>query len=104
MKQIAEVRTNLTYLQAPEKGIPELKPMIELIIVHTDGFQYVEVKGGFKKSLKLVETRYYLDDDALKNIVSGINVASINMRVALNHASVLNEISKSLTTANEEQK
>ncbi len=96
MKQIAEVRTNLMYLQSPDKAIPELKPMIELIVVHTDGFMYMEAKDGFKKTLNLVETRYYLDQEALKNIVAGMNVASINMNVALNHADVLNQISKHL--------
>jgi len=92
MKQILEVRTNPIY-SADSK---ELTPKIEVIIIHTDGKQYI-AKGEKVQSIPILkETRFTVEPETLDKFVADLQGVRLQMNQIMDNCKVINHVITSL--------
>lgn len=69
MKQLLEVRSNCHYTQSEGVGSFELKATMELVLIHTEGYNYTLSKNKLENKVKLNETRMVLSPDMLDALI-----------------------------------
>jgi len=79
MKDILQVRSNPVFLPDSTKKGVHLKPMLELIIIHTDGKEYMIKGKGVGSAPKFAETRFFIDADQLKDFQSQLQLVGDQM-------------------------
>lgn len=105
MKEILEARSNIMFHQLPEQSQLEVLPMIEIVIIHTNGYQYIESKnGGFKKTQRIDELRFVCGKENLNHLIAGLQIAARNVNVAHQNAEIMNLMFKDIKEAAEARK
>jgi hypothetical protein len=68
MKELLEVRSNAFYIQTEGEKI-NFEAVLEVVLIHTDGFAYTEIEGTVKRTLKFEETRMLLTSQGLTDLI-----------------------------------
>lgn len=99
MKDIIEIRTNAIY-SASEKG-GKLKPQVEVILIHTDGKQYMPTGNGneIRTTPILRETRFTADMRDLDRLIGDLQKTKLQMTTIEQNCRVLNDIVSAINTA-----
>lgn len=92
MKNIIEVRGNAIYTGTDN----ELKPQVELIIIHTDGKQY-NVKGKEVVTVPILrETRFTADPEELDRLIADLQKFKLMMTTIQQNCKVINSVVEQL--------
>jgi hypothetical protein len=67
MKEMISVRSNACYIQAENEFA--LKPVLEIIIIHTDGKNYKFTTNELKTTSKIAETRFIVNPEMLNELI-----------------------------------
>lgn len=102
MKELIEVRANHHYTQVEKQGSFELNPVVELIVVYTDGKQYSVTKDGYLKSeFKFSESRMLINPELLGSLIAQLQMHQSNLNKCRNNAEQINSLIKIIVTADE---
>ncbi len=75
MKQVVTVRSNTYYEQNEGEAPFALKPLMELVIINTDGKDYVINKdGSIKGKFKLEESRLLVNPEMLTVLITELQL------------------------------
>jgi len=75
MKQIITVRSNSYYEQTEGSAPFKLNPLMELVIVHTNGKEYTTTKtGGIMGKFKLDEIRLLVSPELLTALITELQL------------------------------
>ncbi len=90
MKQVFEIRCNSIY-SASELG-NKLRPEIEMILVHTDGKQYVAKGNTVTTTPILKETRFFVSHKELDQIITDLQKWKLQMVQIEQNCTVINNV------------
>jgi hypothetical protein len=92
MKEMVSVRSNAYYTQ--EEGAKEfaLKPMLELVIIHTDGKNYKLTKNDMQSSPKLSESRLIVGPEMLQYLITDLQLHQKKLDGIRKNADQLNSL------------
>ena len=92
MKEMLSVRSNAYYTQ--EEGQKEftLNPMLELVIIHTDGKNYKLTKNNIESSPKLAECRLIVSPEMLSYLISDLQLHQKKLDGIRKNADKLNSL------------
>jgi len=92
MKEMVSVRSNAYYTQ--EEGETEfiLKPMLELVIIHTDGKNYKLTKNDMQSSPKLSESRLIVSPEMLQYLITDLQLHQKKLDGIRKNADQLNSL------------
>jgi len=98
MKEIIEARYNVLYVQNGTEETLKLNPECEIILVYTDGKDYIpnKSKGGFDIQSKLNETRFFATPYMMDELIQGLQKIRMNLKSFENMSAVVNDIASSL--------
>jgi hypothetical protein len=98
MKQMVSVRSNAYYTQ--EEGQKEfaLNPMLELIIIHTDGKNYKITKNDIESSPKLAESRLIVSPEVLQHLITDLQLHQKKLEGIRKNADQLNSLVRHITS------
>jgi hypothetical protein len=98
MKQMVSVRSNAYYTQ--EEGQKEfaLNPMLELIIIHTDGKNYKLTKNVIESSPKLAESRLIVSPEMLQHLITDLQLHQKKLGGIRKNADQLNSLVRHITS------
>jgi hypothetical protein len=98
MKQMVSVRSNAYYTQ--EEGEKEfaLKPMLELVIIHTDGKNYKLTKNDMESSPKLSESRLIVSPEMLQHLITDLQLHQKKLDGIRKNADELNSFVRHITS------
>jgi hypothetical protein len=102
MNSILSIRSNPLY-SLDDDG-KELTPLIELVVIHTDGKNYTFNKKGddLTTTTRITETRYTVSPDSLGKFISGLKLIQQNMNALQNNAAGINTIIKQFSEQDNE--
>jgi len=102
MKQMVSVRSNAYYTQ--EEGQKEfaLNPMLELIIIHTDGKNYKLTKNDIESSPKLAESRLIVSPEMLQHLITDLQLHQKKLEGIRKNADQLNSLVRHITSGESE--
>lgn len=94
MNFLIEVRSNSFYDYIEEDGKVKLKPRIEVVIIHTKGFDYThnEQSGELEKTPKFVESRMIVSPEILADLIAQLQVCQSNMQAISANADGINSL------------
>lgn len=98
MKQIVDVRSNVHYSQHENEKEFKLSPMMELIIIHTDGKNYKSSKTGLASEHKFAETRMILTPEMLESLITDLQLHQKKFDTIRKNADQLNALVKHLNS------
>lgn len=98
MKQMVSVRSNTYYTQ--EEGQKEfaLNPMLELVIIHTDGKNYKLTKNDIESSPKLSESRLIVTPEMLQHLITDLQLHQKKLEGVRKNADQLNSLVRHITS------
>jgi hypothetical protein len=98
MKQMLSVRSNAYYTQ--EEGEKEfaLKPMLELVIIHTDGKNYKLTKNDMESSPKLSESRLIVSPEMLQHLITDLQLHQKKLDGIRKNSDQLNSLVRHITS------
>jgi len=74
MKQVLSVRSNTHYTQEENDKEFVLKPMMELIVIYTDGKEHKLTPKGIKQEVKLSEVRLIVSPYMLESLITDLQL------------------------------
>lgn len=90
MKQLASVRTNLSF--HVENGKHELKPLIEIVLLTYKPEYSFSAKGEIQQKKALDETRLILNSEGLNQMISDMQLAISQLQQYEQMAFALNNV------------
>jgi len=104
MKEAISVKSNAFYQQTTEKEF-SLKPLLELVIIHTDGKGYeIKKDGSIVAKAKLSETRLLVSPEMLTSLITELQLHQKQFEGIKNNADQLTALVKHLSTPENEGK
>lgn len=97
MKQMITVRSNAYYSQEDGQKEFELKPMLEIVIVHTDGQIYKAVKSGIESAYKFGESRFIVSPELLDQLIVDLKLHQKKLEGIRKNADQLNAMVRHIT-------
>jgi hypothetical protein len=94
MKQIISVKSNAYYTQEEQQNEFALNPMLELVIIHTDGKEYKFTKNDLSSSTKIAETRMILTPEMLQSLITDLQLHQKKLNGIRKNADQLNSLVK----------
>jgi hypothetical protein len=94
MKQMVSVRSNAYYTQEEFA----LKPMLELVIIHTDGKNYKLTKNDMESSPKLSESRLIVSTEMLQHLITDLQLHQKKLDGIRKNADQLNSLVRHITS------
>lgn len=94
MKQLISVRSNTHYAEREEAEKFELLPVMELVLIYTDGKDYKVVKDELKPTNKLSEVRISIDPFSLESLITNLQLHQEKLKRARDNADKLNALVK----------
>ena len=98
MKQMISVRSNAYYTQEENQKEFALNPMLELIIIHTDGKDYRLTKNDLSSSPKVSETRMIVSPEMLQSLITDLQLHQKKLNGIRKNSDQLNSLVKHITT------
>lgn len=93
MKMIVGITTN--HMMIPSEGKEfNLSPMMELIIMHSDGKDYSHDGKKLSSKMKFAETRMILTPNAMRELYAKLGEALLGMSVLENNCDQINNLIK----------
>ena len=96
MKQMVSVRSNAYYTQ--DEGELSLRPMLELVIIHTDGKNYKLGKNDIESSPKLSESRLIVSPEMLQHLITDLQFHQKKLESIRKNADQLNSLIRHITS------
>ena len=95
---MVSVRSNAYYTQ--EEGEKEfaLKPMLEIVIIHTDGKNYKLTKNDMESSPKLSESRLIVSPEMLQHLITDLQLHQKKLDGIRKNADQLNSLVRHITS------
>lgn len=95
---MVSVRSNAYYTQ--EEGQKEfaLNPMLELVIIHTDGKNYKLTKNDIESSQKLTESRLIVSPEMLQHLITDLQLHQKKLEGIRKNADQLNSLVRHITS------
>ena len=95
---MVSVRSNAYYTQ--EEGQKEfaLNPMLEIIIIHTDGKNYKLTKNDIESSPKLAESRLIVSPEMLQHLITDLQLHQKKLEGIRKNADQLNSLVRHITS------
>ena len=98
MKQIISVLSNTHYTQGENDTEFTLKPMMELIIVYTDGKEHKLTPKGLKQEIKCTETRMIVSPYMLQSLITELQLHQKKLNAIAQNADKLNSLVKHINS------
>ncbi len=95
---MVSIRSNAYYTQ--EEGQKEfaLNPMLELVIIHTDGKNYKLTKNDIESSPKLSESRLIVSPEMLQHLITDLQLHQKKLVSIRKNADQLNSLVRHITS------
>lgn len=101
MKQLLQVRSNMHYTQEERINKVELNPMMELILIHTDGNDYKVSAKGLEQKPKLSEARMTVSPEMLESLITDLQLHQKNLNRIRMNADKINALIKHVEPENQ---
>jgi hypothetical protein len=101
MKQIISVFSNTHYTQDEKDKEFLLKPMMELIIVYSDGKEHKITPKGLKQEIKCSEVRMIVNPFMLQILITELQLHQKKLNNITKNADQLNSLVKHITSDEE---
>jgi hypothetical protein len=88
MKEVIEVRANTIYTT----DVGKLKPKLEVIIIHTDGMQYIAKSEKIVTIPILKESRFMVTERGLDELIADLQKWKTSMVTLHQNCKVMNDI------------
>lgn len=98
MKQIISVRSNAYYTQGERVEEFSLKPMLELVIIYTDGKNYKLTKNNIESSPKLSESRLIVSPEMLQHLISDLQLHQKKLDSIRKNSDQINSLIRHITS------
>lgn len=98
MKQIISVFSNTHYAQDEKDTEFVLKPMMELIIVYSDGKEHKITPKGLKQEVKCSEVRMIVSPFMLQVLITELQLHQKKLNNITKNADQLNSLVKHITS------
>ena len=98
MKQIISVRSNAYYTQEENPKEFALTPMLEIIIIYTDGKDYKMGKNDISSTPKLSETRMVVSPTMLQSLITDLQLHQKKLDGIRKNSDQLNSLIKHITS------
>ncbi len=98
MKQIISVLSNTHYTQDEKDTEFILKPMMELIIVYTNGKEHKLTPKGLKQEVKCTEVRMIVSPFMLQTLITELQLHQKKLNNITKNANQLNSLVKHITS------
>ena len=92
MKQILSVRSNAFYSQEENKSEFTIKPGLELVIIHTDGYDYKLGKAKLESTAKLSEIRMIVSPELLEDLITDLKLHQDKLNGIRKNADQINSL------------
>lgn len=93
MKEVFAITSN--QIMCPKNGKQfELVPMMELILVHSDGKDYSHNGKKLSSTVKISETRFFVSVNGMKELMSQLAMAAASLNVLEANCGQINQLIK----------
>jgi hypothetical protein len=99
MNHMVSVRSNAYYKQEDEQELFALTPILELVIIHTDGKNYKITKNDVESSPKLTESRLIVNPEMLQHLITDLQLHQKKLEAIRKNADQLNSLVRHITSA-----
>jgi hypothetical protein len=96
MKQLASVRTNLSF--SVDTGESQLKPAVEIILLTYKPEYYFNAKSQIQQKKALDETRLTLSTEALNQLIVNLQLAVAQLQQYEQMSIALNQVIEAIKT------
>ena len=97
MKHMISVRSNAYYTQEEKGSEFALNPMLELIIIHTDGKDYKITKNDLSSTPKLAEKRMIVGPEMLQSLITELQLHQKKLDAIRKNSDQLNSLVKHIS-------
>lgn len=97
MKQIISVRSNAYFSQTEDEGF-EIRPMMELVIIHTNGKSYKVEQDLLKTKETIAEARLIVGPKMLTELITELQLHQSKMATMQHNADSINTLAKHIQT------
>jgi endonuclease III len=106
MKELIDVRSNTYYSQEAGEKEFELKPMMELVLLHTNGKDYSFNKkdGHILSTAKIDEIRLIVNLEQLQDLITGLQLHQKKLQQIQKNATQLTSLVRHITSDENEVK
>jgi len=99
MKQVVTIRSNTYYEQVENEKPFTLKPLMELVIIHTDGKDYILKKDGqIQGTFNLVEHRLLISPELLTGLITELQLHQKKLETIQKNAAQLTALVAHIST------
>lgn len=100
MKHALEIRANALYFHEQKEGNIQLNPKLELVLIHSDGYEYFMDRDNkeFEKAFKIVETRLIVSPEMISDLIIQLKVHQENLNNLRANADNINALIKNFNT------
>lgn len=102
MKEIISVRSNAQYIQKADTKEFELQPMLEVIIIHTNGKNYNYTGNTLKSTTKFEEVRFSVSPEILTVLITDLQFHQKKLDAVRKNADQINALAKHIEVKQEE--